>query len=196
VNLSRAQKVRLGAFVVSGLTLFGGAVVSLAGLKVWERRDLYTVRFTEDVGGLEPSASVRYHGLRVGRVENLEVAADDPSAIEVTLALSPKTVLREGTKATLDASGLTGLKTINLTGGDPRGAIVPPGSRLPPGQSFVDRITGEAEAIGVKIEIVANQLAAWTSEENRTRVEKLVESTTSLSKEIELFLATNRQPVK
>ena len=196
MNLSRAQKARLGAFVVSGLVIFGGAIVSLAGLKVWERRDLYTVRFTEDVGGLEPSASVKYHGLRVGRVGDLHVAGDDPAAIEVTLALDPRTVLYEGTKATLDTSGLTGLKTINLTGGDPRSPRIEIGSRLPPGQSLVDRITGQAESIAIKIEIVANQLATWTREDNRVRVEKLVDSTTSLSKEVERFLTANREPFK
>jgi phospholipid/cholesterol/gamma-HCH transport system substrate-binding protein len=196
VNLSRAQKARLGVFVVSGLVIFGGAIVSLAGLKVWERRDRYTVRFTEDVGGLEPSSSVKYHGLRVGRVDELRVAPDDPGTIEVTLALDPKTVLYEGTQATLDTSGLTGLKTINLTGGDPRAARLLPGALLPPGQSMVGRITGQAEAIGVKIEMVANQLATWTRDDNRARVEKLIDATTSLSSEVERFLATNRQPLK
>ncbi|MBI5510306.1 MAG: MCE family protein [Deltaproteobacteria bacterium] len=196
MNLSRSEKARLGAFVLSGLVILGGAIVSLAGLKLWERRDIYTVRFTEDIGGLERSASVRYHGLRIGRVESMRIAGDDASAIEVTLALDPSTVLYEGTRAVLDSSGLTGLKTINLAGGDPRSARLPPGSRLIPGQSLVDRITGQAQDVALKIEIVANQLAAWTRDENRVRAEKLIESTTALANEVDRFLETNRQPFK
>ncbi len=196
MNLTRAQKARLGAFVLTGIVVLLGAVVSVAGLTVFERRDFYTVRFTEDVGGLERSAAVKYHGLRVGRIEKIAIAADDPQAIEVTLALEPETVLYEGTQAMLDMSGITGLKSVNLVGGDPRAAKLVPGARLSPGQSMMDRITGQANDIAIKIERVANQLVLWTNDDNRQRVERLVEQSTGLATELQRFLAANREPLK
>jgi hypothetical protein len=60
----------------------------------------------------------------------------------------------------------------------------------------VERITGRAEEIAVKVELVANQLAAWTREENRVRAEKLVDSTTELTGELDAFLAANREPLR
>ncbi|MEE8410603.1 MAG: MlaD family protein [Myxococcota bacterium] len=196
MNLTKAQKVRLGAFITTGTVLFVGTVTVLAGLEIWAQRDRYTVRFIEDVGGLEVSAPVKYRGLRVGRVEDMVIASDDPTAIEVTLSLDPRTVLYEGTIAEMASSGITGLRTVNLVPGDPKKPKIAPGSQLEAGESFLGRITGRAEQIAVKVEIVANQLAAWTREENRVRMEKLVESITVLAGDLDQFLKTNREPMR
>jgi phospholipid/cholesterol/gamma-HCH transport system substrate-binding protein len=182
--------------MATGMVLFVAGVLLLAGLRIWEKRDNYTVRFTEEVGGLEISAPVRYQGLRVGTVADMQIASDDPRAIEVTISLEPRTRLYGGTTAELARSGLTGLKTINLTPGDPGAARIPPGSQLEAGQSFMGRITGQAEQIARKVEYVANQLASWTSAENRQRFERLIDSLTALANEIDRFLATNREPFK
>jgi phospholipid/cholesterol/gamma-HCH transport system substrate-binding protein len=195
MKLTRSQKVRLGAFVLTGMVLLAGTVIALTGLKMWEDRDIYLVNFTENVSGLEPGAPVKYQGLRVGRVDKMRIAQDEAGAIQVTLSLIPGTALYEGTKAVLDANGLTGLKNINLTPGDPRSGLIAPGSKLPSGESLMDRLTGQAEAIGLKIEIVANQLARWTGDDNRRRAERLLDSLTTLSQNVDLFLNTNRAPL-
>lgn len=196
MKLTRAQKVRLGAFVVSASALFLGVGLVLAGLKIWERRDVYTTRFTESVSGLEVSAPVKYRGLRVGAVQDMHIAEDDPNAIEVTLALEPGTPLYAGTKAMLDMGGLTGLKSINLVPGDSTGVLIEPGSTLEAGPSLVHRVTGQAEQIIVKIEMVANQLARWTSDENRMRMEKLIDDVDKLATDADLFVADNREGFK
>lgn len=195
MNLTKAEKVRLGAFVAVGTSLLAGGIISLAGLKVLEKRDLYVVNFEENVSGLEPSAQVKYQGLRVGRVESMKISAKDPNLIEVTLSLQAGTVLREGTQAVLDSSGLTGLKTVNLTPGDPRGKILPPGSELSAGKSFFDRLTGHAETIALKVETVANQLTHWTSDENRIRVERILVNLDHLIAEVDKTVVDTREPL-
>jgi phospholipid/cholesterol/gamma-HCH transport system substrate-binding protein len=195
MKLTKSEKVRLGTFVATGLALFIGGVASLAGLKVWEKRDLYTVRFAESVSGLEVSAQVKYQGLRVGRVEGMRIDPKDPKKIEVTLAIDAGTPLYQGTQAVLDLSGITGLKTVNLTGGDPRGQIIAPGSELPAGESLVGMITGKAEAVAVKVEAIANNLAVWTGDENRVRMERFLESATKLLDDVDLFVVETRDPL-
>jgi phospholipid/cholesterol/gamma-HCH transport system substrate-binding protein len=195
MKLTKAEKVRLGTFVFSGLALFVGGVVSLAGLSVIERRDVYKVSFSESVSGLEVSAQVKYQGFRVGTVSDMSIDPNNPSNIEVTLALEKGTKLHEGTQAVLDLSGITGLKTINLTPGDARKPLIEPGSRLPAGQSLVDKITGRADVITLKVEEIANNLATWTSEENRVRLEHLLEGTARLVDDVDLFIVETREPL-
>ncbi|MFH1807301.1 MAG: MlaD family protein [Pseudomonadota bacterium] len=193
MKLSRAQKVRLGAFVITGSVLFVGLGLVLAGLKIWEHRDVYSTRFTESVSGLEVSAPVTYRGLRVGNVREMGIASDDPMAIEVTLALVPGTPLYIGTQAVLDMGGITGLKSINLIPGDPTSGVMEPGTRIEVGPSLVHRLTGQAEQIALKIEMVANELALWTRAENRMRVEKLVDSATQLASDADGFIVQNKE---
>lgn len=195
MKLTKAQKIRLGTFVVSTSVTLGAVLITLAGLKAWERRDYYTVRFDESVGGLEPSAQVKYQGVRIGRVDKIRIAPDDSRLIEVTLSLEPGTPLHHGATAVLDMSGITGLKTINVTPGDPRAPLIEPGSQLPAGQSFVDRITGKAEEIGVKVEMVANNLVRWTGDENRVRVERLIDSMTRLATSVDAMVVSTKDPL-
>lgn len=194
MDLSRSQKVRLGVFMFAGTALLVGGIITLAGMSVLERRDSYTVHFTESVSGLEASAQVKYRGLRVGRVDKMRIAPGTADAVEVTLALERGTPLYDGVEAVLDSSGLTGLKTVNLIGGDVKGRLLPPGSQIPAGQSFMSRVTGQAEEIAVKLEVVVNALAQWTRGENRERFEHLVDSMDKLAGESALFLETTRQP--
>jgi phospholipid/cholesterol/gamma-HCH transport system substrate-binding protein len=177
------------------MTLFIGAVLLLAGLKVWERRDVYSVRFDESVSGLEVSAQVKYQGFRVGRVDGMSIDPKDPSKILVTLSLEEGTPLYEGTEAVLDMSGITGLKTINLTPGDPRAKLIKPGAELPAGESLVGKITGRAETITLKVEQIANNLATWTGDDNRVRIERLLDSVTKLVDDVDVFVNDTREPL-
>lgn len=195
MNLTKAEKVRLGTFVVVSLTVIFGSLATLAGLKMLEKHDTYLVRYKEAVSGLEVSAQVKYQGLRVGRVEAIRIAKDDPALIEVELAIDSGTKLYEGTEAMMDSSGLTGIKTINITAGDPRKSVIPPGSLLPAGESLFARITGKADNMVAKAEGIINNVGNWTSDENRRRVETLLDSINSLVINVDKTVVETREPL-
>ena len=194
MNLTPAEKVRLGVFVVVGSALFVSSLLVLAGLKVWEQRDRYWVSFSESVSGLEPSAQVKYRGLRIGRVEAMQIDPDNPAAIRAELSLVAGTVLFEGTEAVLEMSGITGLKIINLTPGDPRGAVLPPDSELPAGTSLVGRIGDRADAISERLERVVLNLERWTGPPNAARMERLLETSERLLSDVDQLVVESREP--
>jgi phospholipid/cholesterol/gamma-HCH transport system substrate-binding protein len=195
MNLTPAQKVRLGAFLLTGAGILVVTLLTLAGLKMWETRIQYTARFHENVSGLERSAPVKYQGLRIGRVERMRVSPDDPSAIEVTLSVDPETLLFEGTTAVLDSSGLTGLKTINLTPGDPRKPRLQAGAVLPTGASLIDKITDHAAVIVADVKRVADQLTHWASDDNRVRLESLLVNLDSFVGHLDTIMMDQQKPV-
>lgn len=195
MNLTRAQKVRLGVFMVSGLVVLVLVLLTLAGLKLWEPRTFYRARFLESVGGLERSAPVKYQGLRIGRVEDMRIAHDDPSAIEVTFSVETDTVLYEGTKALLDSSGLTGLKTINLTPGDPHKPKIKANAILPTGTSGLDKIADSAAAIVADVKKVTDQLSNWANDDNRKRVESLIINLDSFVGHLDEQMVNAEEPI-
>ena len=113
---TRAQKVRLGIFLVSAALIFGGSIVVLAGLKLWNPKDRYFVRYEESISGLELGSTVKMKGVRVGQVEDIDIG-DDVESVVVTLSLNPGTPIPEDTRAVMTSIGITGLKFIELTGG-------------------------------------------------------------------------------
>lgn len=172
--LTRAQKARLGLFVCTSFALAIVALIWLTGVRLGGGHMTLFARFTESVTGLERNAPVRYQGLRVGRVEDISVAADAPEAIEVTLTLDPATVLFEGTVAQLDPAGLTGLKAINLTPGDVHGPRLKDRALLPARGSFFDRITSNATAMVTDVRHVAELITHLISPASQERLEHLI----------------------
>lgn len=195
MNLSKAERFRLGVFLSAGTFVLVGSIITLAGLKLWEDRSVYYVSFSESVSGLEPSAQVKYQGLRVGRVDEMQIDPSNPQNIRVTLSLDPTAILHEGTHAVLDMSGLTGIKTINLTAGDPERPVVEPGSTLPAQPSLVGQIADRAEAISEKVDRVATNLARMTSAANVARFETLIDNTNRLLVNVDKFVVDTRQPL-
>ena len=99
---TRAQKIRLGVFLILALLLFVGAVGTLAGIKLLNPRDRYYVYFGTSVSGLEVGSTVKMKGVRVGQVEEIHIAKD-VERVKVTLAMNPGTPITVDTRAIMTA---------------------------------------------------------------------------------------------
>jgi phospholipid/cholesterol/gamma-HCH transport system substrate-binding protein len=196
---TRAQKVRLGVFMVLALLLFLGAVATLAGMKLWNPRDRYHVRFSESISGLEVGSTVKMKGVRVGQVEKIEINKENVESVVVTLTLNPKTPVPEDTRAVMTSIGITGLQFIELTGGTNRAKRITPNtpeSFITPAKGTLESLTGKASDIAVKMEEVLNNLRWLTAEDNRTRVRKILDDADKLLVTWEGLGSENRPRLK
>lgn len=81
---------------------------------VYERYEAY---MRESVAGLSVDSTVKYRGVDVGRVKEIALNPDNPEEVRLTLDIARGTPIKTDTIAVLQTQGLTGLATINLTGG-------------------------------------------------------------------------------
>ncbi len=79
--------------------------------------DRYEAYFRESVAGLSVDSTVKYRGVDVGRVKSIALNPDNPEEVKLTLDIASGTPVKTDTIAVLVTQGLTGLATINLTGG-------------------------------------------------------------------------------
>jgi phospholipid/cholesterol/gamma-HCH transport system substrate-binding protein len=79
--------------------------------------DNYYTYMRESVAGLSIDSAVRYNGVDVGRVRELIINPDNPEEVRLTLAILHGTPVKVDTAAVLVTQGLTGLTTVDLTGG-------------------------------------------------------------------------------
>ena len=123
----------VGLFVV----LLGAASLAVV---LWLSRadyrgvyDRYYTYMTESVSGLSADASVKYRGVDVGRVKEIILDPANPEEVRLTLELVRGTPVKEDTIAVLETQGLTGLTTVNLTGGtrDSPPLTAKPGEKYP-----------------------------------------------------------------
>jgi phospholipid/cholesterol/gamma-HCH transport system substrate-binding protein len=108
---------RAHAFIAGLFTLILG--VAALSVFLWLRGnqgDLreYVVVTRQNLGGLNPQAQVRYRGIRIGKVTDIRLDADDPANILVTIAVADDIPLTKGTVAKLSYQGITGIAHILL----------------------------------------------------------------------------------
>jgi phospholipid/cholesterol/gamma-HCH transport system substrate-binding protein len=170
--------------------------VVVTGTKLFEKRDLYFVRYEDvSVSGLEKGAQVKYHGVRVGRVEDIYIDPDKIETVIVTLALDHKTPIKADVKAVASSLSLTGIKIIEITGGSSEAELLEPGSEIVAGESSMQMITGKAEAVSEKLELVLSNLANLTGGENQQKLIGLIDNTSLVLYDVHLMLADNRDNI-
>lgn len=169
---SKVNYTLVGLFVIA----LGAALLSvvfwltLGGeSKTYNR---YRVYFQESVAGLNLKATVRYRGVQVGQVESIRLDPNHPDQVDVVLDIERGTPIRRDTIATLSTRGLTGVASVELSGG---GQALPlekePGQDLPviqAGPSLVARLDDAFNNILTNINDMSNRLARLLGDDNQT----------------------------
>jgi len=195
-EVTRAQKARLGLFLVIAFSLLIGLLVAITGTKLLEKRDIYFVKYEDvSVSGLEIGSNVKYHGVRVGRVEDIKIDPQSVETVIVTLSLKGDTPVKKDVKAEIAAMSLTGMKMIELTGGSSLAELLPPKSEIPAGTSSLQFITGKAEVVSRKLEIVLTNLESITGGENQARVFRLIDNTSDVLEDFHSIISESREPL-
>jgi len=142
----------VGLFVVLlGVALLGG-ILWLSRTDYRGVYDRYYTYMTESVSGLSTDASVKYRGVDVGRVKEIMLDPANPEQVRLALDLVRGTPVKENTVAVLETQGLTGLTTVNLTGGTRDSPLLTakPGETYPvikSGSSFYFRLDNALSSI-------------------------------------------------
>jgi len=155
-------------FIAFTVLLLVGTVIFLVGQKLMEHKVSYYTRFTESVDGLNPGAKVKLNGIEIGQVTRIVVDPKNLRDVVVWFEVAEGTPVKTGMMANLVGGiSLTGLKTIELTGGDAKESDVTDGGFVPAGTSSLKQLTGQAETLALKTELIMNNLISMTNEENQ-----------------------------
>ncbi len=146
-DLTRAQKTRLGLFLVLATGLFVLAAVVKIGPTLFGKHDPYYARMPNGVGGLEPGAKVTFNGLVVGSVDSLQVDPDDLALVRIELAIDRGVAIPADAKATVAMQGITGSRYVELGGGTNGARRRVPGEEIPAGLSLFDDLAERAQGI-------------------------------------------------
>lgn len=105
-----------------------GASIWIAGGHTTETYRTYLTYVNESVAGLSPKAPVKFNGVDVGNVEDIEINPYNPQQVRLELKISDDTPITEATRATLQTQGITGLVYVSLKA---EKIISPPLKKIP-----------------------------------------------------------------
>lgn len=176
-DLSKAQKVRLGLFLLMAAVLIAGIVLFKIGGTVFSHSDFYFTRISGGVGGLTSGSDVTYNGIVIGKVSGVSVDPVDVSMVRLDLELQEGTPVPENTTATVVLQGITGSRRVDLMGGTNSARRRVPGEEIPAGVGLFDELLAKAEGITDKIDVLADQVARLTGDQNLVRIEGALANT-------------------
>jgi phospholipid/cholesterol/gamma-HCH transport system substrate-binding protein len=111
---SRSSGFLVGLFVIVGILL---GIFALGYFGQWQRHlrtyTTFVTYFQESVDGLGIDAPVKYEGLDIGYIQDLQVARD-PRYIQATLRVERPQLVTGNVHAEIASTGLTGSRFINI----------------------------------------------------------------------------------
>ena len=191
--VSRSQKIRLGIFLSVAIFLLLVSIALISGNQLLKKKATYYIRYQDiSLTGLELGSAVKYRGIRIGRIEDIYIDEKDITSIIVEITVDPKVPIKDDTEAIITLIGITGLKMIELQGGTNESAKLQPESYIKAGFSIVETITGKAEVITQKLEMILNNLATFTEPGRRDQFFRLVDNTSETLHGFRTLLDTNQ----
>jgi len=115
---TKVNYVAVGVFVlILGAALVTGGLWLASGGAFQKQYDLYRAIEDESVAGLNLNAPVKYNGVDVGKVRDIQLDPANPDRVLLLFAIEHGTPIKEDTVAVLKTQGLTGIAYVELSGG-------------------------------------------------------------------------------
>jgi phospholipid/cholesterol/gamma-HCH transport system substrate-binding protein len=122
-----SQKIRLGLFVIIGLSLFVLTIYFIGSKQqMFGKTEPLTAVF-DNVSGLQLGNNVRYSGINVGTVRGIEIVNDSTINVEMEIDRSVFPHIKKNAVATIGSDGLVGSVIINIIPGKGEALPVQPG---------------------------------------------------------------------
>lgn len=159
-NHSQNFKIRLGLFIVGGITLF-----VLAIFIIGKQKNLFNPVYSlttnfYNVGGLKVGSKIRFSGIDVGTVDHINIINDSTVKVNLFIRKEIQPFIKNDSQVTIGAEGLIGDKILLITQGTNTSPSAKEGQYL----SSIEPV--EIEAIMVSLqstaenaEIISNELA-------------------------------------
>ncbi len=192
---TRAQKIRLGAFLIVSTFIIVATLFYLVGASMLEVRDEYYVILQGGSGGLETGSQVRLNDIVVGRVESVRLDPEDPAIVRITISLEHGTPVTVDTVATPEMANITGTKRLAMHGGTKDSVRLKPGDQIKAVDSDLTMITTKVVNISNQIETLLGNMNALTKEENVTNVGNVIAEVEGITRKVNALLDQNQQNI-
>lgn len=177
---SRVNYTIVGIFVL----LFGAGMVWfafwLAKYDLQQEFDTYRLEMKESVAGLSIDSDVQLRGVEIGRVSKIQINPKNIEIVEVFVEVKKGIPIKEDMVASTQMFGVTGLLSIEISGGSNAAKTLVPTEEYIPlirtQPSFLTKLTGDIDGVGSRIEGLLHKSEKLLSDENIETMDKILDN--------------------
>jgi phospholipid/cholesterol/gamma-HCH transport system substrate-binding protein len=157
---SQKFKIRLGLFIAGGLALFVIAIFFIG-----KQKNLFNPVFKltttfYNVSGLQVGNNVRFSGINVGTVDNIEIVNDTTVRVDMLIKKDVQKFIKTDCEAGVGSSGLIGDRLLVITQGSMEAKVVRDGQRISSKEpTEMDAIMASLRVTAYNAEIISEELA-------------------------------------
>jgi len=170
MNKETPNYIKLGIFVVAGMLLV------IVGLYfIGSNKNLFSSTFKlythfREVSGLQNGNNVRYSGIDIGTVSNIEIINDTSIRVELLIEEKMKSYIRLNSIAAIGTDGLMGNKLVNIEPGTGDASLTKEGDVIPSREGInTDVMLRTLDLTNRNIALVSGNLKEITENINSSR---------------------------
>lgn len=172
---TRANYVAVGVFVMALVLGLVVALLWLTGAQYAQEYAYYQTYFSGSVSGLGKGTPVRYNGIEVGRVAQLNFDPNDPKRVQVIMQIDPKLQIHSDSVAYIASQGLTGGSYVEIDGGSKNAPVLTPQfwgdyPTIKSKPSTLQQLEQSAPMLVAKLDKIANSLTDLLNDRNRKAI--------------------------
>lgn len=187
------METRSNHVLVGGVVL--ALVVALLAFIIWlsqvsaEDTNRYDIFFNQAVDGLAKGSAVTFAGVPVGQVESINLEPKTPEFVRVRISVKSTTPILQGTTATIQGVGFTGVSQIQLDGAI-KGAppITEPGPYgvpvIPTKPGALGQLLNSAPELLERISTLTERLTELLSDRNQNSIAAILENVKDISRSL------------
>lgn len=194
------METRSNQILVGSVTLILLAAIVLAAF--WFSRigegdnNEYDIFFKQSVSGLAKGSGVSYSGVPSGQVKSIELWRKDPNFVRVRISVNSDTPVLQGTTATIQGVGFTGVSEIQLDGAvkgappivcpeqDPASACPEGVPVIPTKPGALGQLLSNAPQLLERLTTLTERLTELLSDKNQASIAGILENTDRLTRSL------------
>jgi phospholipid/cholesterol/gamma-HCH transport system substrate-binding protein len=187
------METRSNHILVGGVVL--ALIVAALAFIIWlsqassDEKNEYDIFFNQAVDGLARGSAVSFSGVPVGQVASISLQPNTPEFVRVRIAVQADTPILQGTTATLQGVGFTGVSQIQLDGAV-RGAppITQPGPYgvpvIPTRPGGFAQLLNSAPELLTRVSTLTERLTELLADRNQQSIAGILDNVEAISRSL------------
>ena len=189
---TKSNYVMVGAITLLLVALLAAFTVWLSRAAEGDKKE-YDIFFQQSVNGLAKGSGVSFSGVPVGEIQSIELWEPDPEFVRVRITIKDSVPVLQGTTATINGVGFTGVSEIQLDGAvkgapalvcpeaNPKSACPTGVPVIPTKPGALGELLNNAPLLLERLSALTERLTNILSDKNQQSIEQILDNVENLS---------------
>lgn len=186
MNASSTKHLIIGLVVIIGFATLAFTALKFMQKNQSTEQKIYLIYLQETAGGLSPGSPVKFKGITIGQVDQIQIAQEDNTQIKVTVKIVNTFVVKEGMVATLEVAGITGESLIAIRSHTSSSKDLAPRKGqpypvIPSESSSLQKLFHAAPELLTDTQMLVTRLSSFLDEKTQKNFHHLIENMRAFS---------------